>query len=199
MKTILSGTILGALALLLWTGCDSGMDLTGPDEARTGVHSRSGIARFDSENGGSRSASIALMGGMPGHYFETLITREAGGTLLFKNGRLDIEPMSIDATKVVGARTYSLQQRDFFKRVYEFDPSGTTFNPPARLTLNYCDLGPVVPDTVVLRVFNEQTNEWEIASYMVNDPVNRTFTGTIEHFSRYSLSGNGQVLRPQIP
>lgn len=214
MKTLLLKIALTLLAAFIWAGCDTGNEITGPEKSgvedsgacfvnswnpEAGRLPETGLPCIHPGDHGGSSADMSRENGMMGQYVEALITREDGGSLSFRNGRLDIPPMSIDATKVIGARTYSLEQGNFFKKIYEFEPSGTTFDPPATLTLNYCDLGPIMPESIVLRVFNENTNQWEIASTMVNDPQAKTFTGTIEHFSRYSLSGNGQVLRPQTP
>lgn len=194
MRDYLSELLIGMIVFLMLSGCGPGVDPTGPsgmEQVSIRPSGWSGGGNFGS------SAGKHMENGMQGHYSSALITRELGGTLNFRNGALIIPPMSIDETKVIGARTYSLEHGDFFKKIYEFDPSGTTFDPPATLILNYCDLGPIVPESIILRVFNDHTGQWEIASMMVNDPVNRTFTGYIEHFSRYSLSGNGQVLQPK--
>jgi hypothetical protein len=191
---ILAGLML---ATFFWAGCESGMDLTAPKETESELNIQAHNSHSQSKTDFDPSFIGHRENGMPGHYSETYISRENGGILEFRSGTLEVHPRSIDESKTIGARTYSLQQRDFFKKIYEFDPSGTTFDPPAILTLSYCDLGPTVPETIVLRVFNDETNQWEVASFMVNDPINQTFTGNIQHFSRYSLSGNGQVLRPQ--
>jgi hypothetical protein len=179
------------------TGCDYQTTMTGPDTKASHIPDTHIRQLAGSHPSGTYSRYVSGNNHIPHNYFETLITVEQGGTLTFRNGQLQVLPFSIDETKVIGARTYSLHQGDFFKKIYEFEPSGTHFDPDAVLVLRYCDLGPYVPETLVLRVFNENTQQWEIASYMVNDPDARTFTGPIEHFSRYSLSGNRQILEPQ--
>lgn len=193
VKTLLSLMLVA----VFWAGCESGMDLTAPKEStlEQAIQAQNPSSRSKTENGSSKN--INRESGIPGHYSEAFISRENGGILEFRSGTLEVQPQSIDESKIISARTFSLEQRNFLKKIYEFDPSGTTFDPPAILTLSYCDLGPIIPETIVLRVFNDETNQWEIASFMVNDPINRTFTGSIQHFSRYSLSANGQVLRPQ--
>ena len=200
--SILMVLLLGAAAIG-WVGCESGDDLTGPEYGMRNQAMEPGrltaVDRFSSRSGRfDPGPPFPGRGGMGGHYVETVISRDSGGTLEFWNGTLEISPGSIDATKTIWARTYSLSRGDFFKKIYEFGPSGTTFDPPAILTLSYCDLGPLLPNVIKLRVFNEETQQWEVASTMVNDPASKTFTGPIEHFSRYSLSGNGQVLRPKV-
>lgn len=184
-------------AVSFLTGCDYQNTMTGPETKVSyppDAHIRQIAISPPSE---TYSRCVSGNNRIPHNYFETLITVEQGGTLNFRNGQLQVPPFSIDETKVIGARTYSLHQGDFFKKIYEFEPSGTQFDPDAMLVLHYCDLGPFVPDTLILRVFNENTQQWEIATYMVNDPDARTFSGPIEHFSRYSLSGNRQILEPQ--
>ncbi|MBN1295142.1 hypothetical protein JXA80_00080 [bacterium] len=198
-QMILSRCLIVAVIIILGIGCESGDDITGLSPTIADGLDIAGPGQ-GAEADGDRGFERAAMrdSGMGGHNADALITKESGGTLVFWNGRLTVLPGSIDETKVVTARTYSLQRHDFFKKIYEFGPSGTTFDPDAELVLTYCDLGPLVPDTLVLRVFNEQTQEWEPAGHMTNHPSTRTFSGPISHFSRYSLSGNGQVLRPQV-
>lgn len=192
-----------ATVTLGWIGCESNNDITGPPDPdsryQTGHAGRLQVVdSVTMHSGRNRSNPFNDGSGMGGHYAETEISWENGGTLSFWNGSLEISPESIDQTKVIWARTYSLSRGDFFKKIYDFGPSGTTFNPPATLTLSYCDLGPLPPNILKLRVFNEATQQWEIAGYMVNNPEEKTFTGPIEHFSRYSLSGNSQTLRPKV-
>jgi len=151
------------------------------------------------DDGAQFSASDFGKGhGMGNRYSETYIDRTSGGTLSFNNGELTIPPDSIDASKLIWAETYNLQRGDFLKRIFIFGPSGTVFSPAATLTLSYCDMGDMLPDTIKLMLYNNQTGEWEIASHMVNNPENQTFSGPIQHFSRYSLSGNGQILQPKL-
>ncbi|MCD4654858.1 hypothetical protein K8T06_13105 [bacterium] len=168
------------MTAVLWIGCESDTTITGLE---TSTNSKSSRSKHQ---------------GMGGNFAEGLITIESGGVMIFKNGNLQVQPHSIDETKIVWVVTYNMTRGNFFKKIYEFGPSGTIFNPPAILTLNYCDLGPLMPDTIDLLVFNETNNQWEVASHMVNDPSSKTFTGPIDHFSRYSLSGNGQVLKPKL-
>lgn len=136
--------------------------------------------------------------GMYDHYSEAFIARETGGTLQFYGGELEVLPESIDTGKVIWSRAYRLCRMDFFKRIYEFGPSGTSFSPEATLILYYNDLGPLMPNTIELKVFNEMTQAWEVAGHMTNDTIHKRFIGPISHFSRYSLSGNGQILYPLI-
>ena len=147
-----------------------------------------------------RNADFNPLGdcGMGNHYSEAFITHDSGGMLQFNGGFLSVPPDSIDEDKVIWARIYRLSGRNIFRRIYEFGPSGTGFSPAAMLTLSYRDMGPLMPNTVVLKVYNEQTHTWEVAGHMTNDTANQRFVGTIEHFSRYSLSGNGQILYPPI-
>lgn len=200
MKRYPLNVILTVFFLLCWVGCESGLEPTGPGD--TGMEKISDLqlqSIRDDVSDINTATTLTHGQGIPGQYSEALIVHETGGLLNFRNGSLEVLPFSIDETKVIAAHTYSLQKGDFFKKVFEFEPSGTTFDPPAILTLNYCDLGPIVPETILLRVYNEDTGQWEIASHMTNDSEARTYTGAIRHFSRYSLSGNGQVLRPQTP
>ncbi len=136
--------------------------------------------------------------GMGNHYSETFISVEQGGTLEFFNGNLMVLPRALSADTTIWARIFRLNRHGFFKRIYEFGPSGTTFDPDAMLTLYYGDLGPLMPNSLELKVYNESTGRWDVAGHMINHPESRSFVGPIEHFSRYSLSGNGQVLAPEI-
>ena len=204
-KHLIVSTLI-LISIFCLNGCESGEYFTGPDPSIPGSEISGELVNssFDSlDNPGSGETKKGDKnrfghGGMGGHYDEAIVTRTNGGVLEFWNGSLTVLPGSIDETKTIWARTYSLSQGDFFKKVYEFGPSGTEFDPDAILVLSYCDLGPLPPNVIKLRVFNEITQQWEVTSTMVNDPESKTFTGPIEHFSKYSLSGNRQGLQQKI-
>ncbi len=171
------------MIVLAMTACQPDTSLTGPD----------------ADGGSFQSSSTSRMdGGMGNRYTELYIPQSSGGTLVFNNGELFIPANSIDGSKLIWAEAYSLNRGDFFKRIFEFGPSGTTFSPAATLTLYYCEMGDLMPNSIRLMLYNEASGEWEIASHMINDPQAKSFSGPIEHFSRYSLSGNGQVLEPKL-
>lgn len=197
-SNLVSGLLL--VIIVLVSACDVSQFATAPElsgepsSARTlGIQGRSKIdpqAIGPIENHDMRSI-----------YRELYIDRSAGGTFQFANGRLDIQPNSINQSAVIWARTYFVKGSGLgtlIKNIYEFGPSGTTFTPAAILTLSYCNLGPIMPDSLDLMYYNEETGQWELAAHMVHDPTTRTFSGPISHFSRYSLSGNGQTLLPLL-
>ncbi|MBN2056752.1 hypothetical protein JW905_17625 [bacterium] len=198
--TGLAGWVL-LLGLTIVAGCDRGASPTAPE---MGEPSAAMLAGMDGRGIGTGSAigsEVSRGGfGMASRYVETFIDRATGGTLNFHQGRLLVPPLSIDQSALLWARTYMVQgwgYGNILKHIYEFGPSGTTFDPPATLVLSYCDMGPIMPDSLDLMYFNEATGAWELASHMIHDPAARTFTGPISHFSRYSLAANGQTLRPQ--
>ncbi len=199
------------MLLVMIIGCDGAMDVTGPHyPGSAGMSQERMRQKNESEQpiSTTRTRTIGLPfsqtnfdsrrnnGWMAQRYNEMFIPQEEGGRLTFGNGSLYIPPNSIDASKVIWSQTYMVRG-NLLKNIYDFGPSGTTFNPPAELTLSYCNMGPVMPASLTLMLFNEETGEWEPAAHMTHDPATHTFTGPIYHFSRYSLSGNGQVLRPK--
>jgi len=194
-KLIVHNLLIFILIAIFWAGCESDTILTAPDRSSS---SDTAITAAVGDRGMRSSDFRSRNQGMGGHFAEVLITTESGGVMNFRNGDLQVQPHSIDETKMVWVTTYSMVRGNFFKKIYDFGPSGTVFDPPAILTLNYCDLGPLMPDSLDLLVFNETSNQWEVASNMVNNPSEKSFSGPISHFSRYSLSGNGQVLKPKL-
>lgn len=184
-----------ALRVTTDVGYSAGSSIPGSDAGnRTCITMSDEINRADMHSG---SDSLCDQG-MGSHYSEAFVSVDSGGILTFFNGNLSIAPESIAQDMTIWARIYRLNRHGFFKRIYNFGPSGTTFDPEAILTLSYSELGPLYPNTLELKVFNETTGFWDVASHMVNHPESKCFVGPIEHFSRYSLSGNGQVLAPEI-
>ena len=199
------------LPLLLCTGCETDLFPTEPAAVSAGdfVNESSSI--------GSKTAPMLFeqnpyignsRHGHPMNHFlnQQYIDRDAGGVLNFFGGNLSIPADSIDSSKVVWARIFAMRghfhhpppppdEKPIFRNIYDFGPSGTTFDVPATLTVNYRCMPPIDGDTLVLTYYNEDTQRWEIVSTMTHDPANKSFSGYINHFSRYSLSANGQVLQ----
>ncbi len=189
---------------ILAAGCDTGLLPTGP-----GATSAPKYLLSSDMHGNSRSEGAFHCGhGMQHHYSEMYINRDTGGVLSFFDGTLSVPPHSINESKLIWAKTYmfhgpppeprnSGRDQRVFKQYFEFGPSETTFDPPAQLTLSYCQMPPVDVETLVLRYFNEETQTWEFAGFMTHNPGTKSFSGPIYHFSRYTLSANGQVIQPR--
>jgi hypothetical protein len=80
---------------------------------------------------------------------------------------------------------------------YEFSPDGTTFSPPATLTLTYdpAEIPEGVPqDNLGIAYWDTTTNEWVMISSAI-DPVNHTITAEVSHFTIFAIIGS----RPPVP
>ncbi len=192
MKKRLFFTGILTLSFLAFFGCEFFENPSGP----SGHDMPDGVSVGDLGGpGGGAADQGPHMGKMSGQRYQTFISREYGGLLDFDRGRLDIPANSINQSQMIWARNYFMRG-NILKTIYEFGPSGTVFDPSAELTLSYKHLGSIEPDSITLMLYNEETGEWEAASEMTHNPANRSFTGSIQHFSRYSLSANGQKLEP---
>ncbi|MBI2566468.1 MAG: hypothetical protein HYV63_05495 [Candidatus Schekmanbacteria bacterium] len=167
--------ILYALAVVLLGSCDvldGRRSSTGPDQ--------------NGCEGGNHTMTFVS---------QTLISAASGGVFSFRAGTLTVRAGSIPADTVIQG-TVRVTQCDVFRNEYEFAPSGLRFDPPATLALSYGMMSGADLDTVTLMLFDEQTGEWVVAAEMARDPSGHRYVGEISHFSRYSLSANGQSARP---
>ena len=78
----------------------------------------------------------------------------------------------------------------FVSLVYEFRPSGATFDPPITLTFKYSELR--LPEGVneadlSIGFYNSVTGEWIILEGVHVDPETNTITAQVSHFSAFSV------------
>ena len=185
--------MLMILGVAIFWGCEDSSLPTGPmARLKAGGIGLAGGSGMDIPQIGNRQY-------WPMHYDQTevYIPQDQGGSLVFKRGRLDVLPNSIGESSTIWVQTRFLSG-NILKNIYEFGPTGTTFDPPATLVLTYCNMHSFDQDTLTLSYFNEETGRWEIVTTMTHDPSTRSFYGPITHFSRYSLSANGQILQQPV-
>ncbi len=123
-----------------------------------------------------------------------IVGAAGGGTLEFHSGSLEIPPGSLEQDTEIAVQV-SVTQCDITRNEYEFSPSGTRFNPPATLRLSYGMMGSIDVQSLLLLLYDEGLEKWVVAANMVQESGHHRYSGPIEHFSRYSLSANGQTTK----
>jgi hypothetical protein len=93
-----------------------------------------------------------------------LITKRFGGKLRIPRAAfLRVPPGAVNRNMWISA---TVRLRQVLGRVdtllYEFAPNNLTFNLPAALVLHYAHLDVEESDDIVLYMFNEKTEEWEL-------------------------------------
>jgi hypothetical protein len=135
---------------------------------------------------------IETMTGDPNHQEFSYYVGPPGGFLAFPWGYLDIPEGALSDWRTITVSgefmfTWTL------RNIYSFEPR-TEFLIPVTLEIRYFDLTGIDPDFVNLTYFDEETQRWRPAGMMTHFAGEHAFRGSIEHFSRYSLSVNGRPI-----
>jgi hypothetical protein len=121
-----------------------------------------------------------------------LITKRFGGKLRIPRAAfLRVPPDAVDRNMWIFA-TVRLRQvsGNVDTLLYEFAPNNLIFNVPAALVLHYGHLDAEEGDDIVLYVFNEESEEWElIDEQRLNiDRKRRKMVFLISEFTRYFVA-----------
>lgn len=183
----MKGVSLVAAALIVFAGIGcSGRNPMTPDIGGPQPTSDPGIVT--AHRPGSTPASVQTE---PQWYTvaSKTVTPLLGGTISGSRYSVLVPPLALLKTTTISVREYSPNVLDF-----ELLPHGTQFLLPVTVTVDYKDtrLDPASPDydggLPVLLWLNPSTGLWELV-LGVNNPLTKTYTVVLTHFSRYALSG----------
>lgn len=83
--------------------------------------------------------------------------------------------------------------------IYDFQPSGATFDPPITLTFSYdpADIPDgIAEEDLVIAYYDEVAGEWVELEGCVVDTENNTITATVSHFTAFATVGAAPPLLP---
>ncbi|HUV56182.1 MAG TPA: CARDB domain-containing protein [Dehalococcoidales bacterium] len=75
---------------------------------------------------------------------------------------------------------------------YDFQPSGATFDPPITLTFSYdpADIPEgIAEEDLVIAYYDEEAGEWVELEGCVVDPITKTITASVSHFTTFAIIG----------
>jgi len=140
---------------------------------------------------------IDTLSGDPNHQTFSAVIGVDGGRFNFPWGYLDFPQNAVDGDTQISV------SGDFMfwwtlQNIYDFLP-GMEFNYPVDIELRYFNLPDGInPEMVSLSYYDEDLGKWRIASHMDHFEGEHCFRGSIQHFSRYSLSSNNRPLKGLI-
>jgi hypothetical protein len=118
-----------------------------------------------------------------------------GGNVSFKNAEVeipagaffDIEEITIDEVSSFPDPPLGWK---LVSGIYDFKPSDLNFEKPVQITFTYN--ADISPGQVDVFWYNQTTSQWEkVTSGRVIDPVNRTISVEVTHFSLFGVFGTG--------
>lgn len=118
------------------------------------------------------------------------VTPLLGGTVAGSRYQVTVLPLTLTQTTTISIREYSPSVLDF-----ELLPHGTQFLLPVTVDVDYSgtSLDPASPDydggLPILLWLNPSSGRWELV-VGVNNPLTKTYTVLLTHFSRYALGKN---------
>jgi hypothetical protein len=118
------------------------------------------------------------------------VTPLLGGTVAGSRYRVTVLPLALSQTTTISIREHSPDVMDF-----ELLPDGTQFLLPVTVDIDYSgtSLDPASPDydgaLPILLWLNTSTGRWELV-VGVNNPLTKTYTVLLPHFSRYAVGKN---------
>lgn len=123
----------------------------------------------------------------------------SGGVLALDQGtRLTVEPDSLEADTVLWVEVCRINDSESTQVFYHFGESGTTFDPPATVVLQYGaeleDSGDITP-----YYWDPELQQWIVLN-AYHDVQRHRFTVQIHHFSLYAISTNrGEIELEDCP
>ena len=173
---LLVGDVLGERALILSDhddDDDDGDDGDGDDSSGSGSGDDDGDDEDDDDNRGRGS----------GNRDSEWISRSSGGKLEISGAELRVSRNSISkSSQVVMVRSPDT----FGIWTIRFEPSGLTFAPPARLTIEVEDISDVDPARLKIAGASSSHDDWQVLGGTY-DPDEGTVSIDVFHFSRYAL------------
>lgn len=117
------------------------------------------------------------------YYVEQKVSAAEGGTVNLCDVELYFPPKALNNDTLI-----SIEIPDPSIYADHFGTDGLVFNVPVRVTMSYRDaiLDNVNESTIKMAWFNEKTGQWDIIRCLC-DPVTKTVTGYVSHFSAYAL------------
>ncbi len=117
------------------------------------------------------------------YYVEQTVSAAEGGTVKLCDVILEIPPKALSVDTLI-----SVEIPDPTLYADHFGTDGLVFNVPVRITMSYRDaiLDNVNESTIKMAWYNEATGQWDIIRCLC-DPVTKTVTGYVSHFSAYAL------------
>jgi hypothetical protein len=128
----------------------------------------------------------------------------AGGTVEVDTGEsVTFPPGSVGADTTVTLSVFAPEAlptppagRKTASHGIDLQPSGVTFDPPARITIPYDPAALGGEDPATLGVWVYQGGAWQLLGGVV-DPVAHTVTISVSHFTLYAVMVRGEGLPPQ--
>jgi hypothetical protein len=198
-RTVLHALLL--LGALVFAGCQAGDDLTtpnpGPETVSVNgvdllvgdIHGEHALILSDGGSGsgssgsGSSGSDSGSSGSGSGNRDSEWISRSNGGKLQISGADFQISKYSIlKSSQIVMERSPDT----FGVWTIHFDPSGLTFAPPARLTIDVEDISGIDPARLKIAGASSGLEDWQVLGGTY-DPDDETVSIDVYHFSRYAL------------
>ena len=185
------------LVALTFGACQAGDDLSGPkarpdtvklngvDLLVGDIHGEHALILSDGGNGssGSGSSGSGSSGSGSGNRDSEWISRSNGAKLQISGAEFQVSRYSINKSSQV----FMERSADTFGVwTIRFDPSGLTFAPPARLTIDVEDISGVDPARLKIAGASSLLEDWQVLGGTY-DPDDGTVSIDVYHFSRYAL------------
>ncbi|PIV57223.1 hypothetical protein COS16_01455, partial [Candidatus Desantisbacteria bacterium CG02_land_8_20_14_3_00_49_13] len=160
----------------------NGMDEMG-NMAREGVYTYRFTALTAEEQAIDKMGKITLL---------NMASLDTSGAGIYNPGnpQLQIIPYTPQHPAVAGAfSTFNPQGLAPISSIYNLQPEGTLFDPPARFTIRYTDADAEIvgEDNLWIYMFDEGGNSWAKVEPQYKDKDSNTITIYIDHLSLYSL------------
>jgi hypothetical protein len=168
-KRFLPGAIVltVVIALLAFSGCSQAPTQSAPPQAPHLL---------------KRNLSAMKLLGEAVHV-DTVLSAATGGAVSLADVELFFPPLALSSDTLI-----SIDIPDIAVFENHFGTAGLKFNVPVKVVMSYrdADLSGINETTITLAWFNDLTGEWWKIPCTI-DVVNKTVTGSLNHFSAYAL------------